>query len=160
MSAASASRFPTVLDLMSMCLMGGQSIEDAMRHVYRDLAMVHPDLATEMVIIRQQSSLKSVEFAFSQFAARIDGREVVGLNSLIEQDRRLGSNIGQSVRDYTDSLRDQQRFDAETKANRAAILLLFPITFCLMPAAFLLLLTPSIVELFNYLTTFQTPMMN
>ena len=151
---------PDALDLISMCLMGGQNLEEALRHVYREMAMVHPDLATEMVIVRHQSSMKDVDFAFAQLALRIDCPEIIGLHTLIEQDRRLGSNIGQSFRDYSDSLRDQQRFEAEAKSNRAVVWLLLPITLCLLPATFLILWTPAIVELVNYMTTFQVPPVN
>ena len=110
----------------------------------------------ELIIIRKQSDLASLDFAFKQFADRIDAPEVRSLAVLVSQGQRLGTSIVDSVRDYADSLRLKWRQTADEQASKAGAKLLFPVILCLLPAFFIILWGPAVLELWKFLQGFDS----
>lgn len=147
---------PDALDMISMCVIGGMSLLDALSRVSRELFFAHPDLAVELFIVRRQSELTSLEGAFELLAKRIDAAEILALSALIAHGQRLGVNVAESIRDQADSMRLKWRQTADERANKAGIKLLFPVSLCLLPAVFILLWGPAVLELWNFLSTFDT----
>jgi tight adherence protein C len=146
---------PDALDLMTMCLTGGLSLQDAFAHVSREIAFAHPDLALELLIVKRQSELRSSEFAFQQFARRINAPEVVALTALITQGQRLGTDVVNSIREYADNMRLRRRQLADERSNKASVKILFPLAFCLLPSAFIILWGPSLIELGRFLMSLR-----
>lgn len=148
---------PYALDMTTMCLTGGLSLQDALGHVSREIFFSHPDLAVELMIVRQQSEMTSLDHGFRQFADRIGAQEVTALAALITQGQRLGTNVVASLRDYTDNMRLRWRQTADEQSNKVGIKVLFPIVFCLLPAAMIFLWGPALVDLWRFFQSFQVP---
>lgn len=151
---------PYALDMTTMCLTGGLSLQDALGHVSREIFFSHPDLAVELMIVRQQSEMTSLDHGFRQFADRIGAQEVTALAALITQGQRLGTNVVASLRDYTDNMRLRWRQTADEQSNKVGIKLLFPIVLCLLPAAMIFLWGPALVDLWRFFQSFQVPTLN
>ncbi len=148
---------PYALDMTTMCLTGGLSLQDALGHVSREIFFSHPDLSLELMIVRQQSEMTSLEHGFRQFAQRMNMPEVTSLAALITQGQRLGTNVVTSIRDYTDELRLKWRQTADEQANKVGLKMLFPIVFCLLPATLIFIWGPAVVELWRYMASFTIP---
>lgn len=148
---------PFALDMTTMCLTGGLSLQDALGHVSREIFFSHPDLAVELMIVRQQSEMTSLDHGFRQFADRIGTPELVSLAALITQSQRLGTNVVSTLRDYTDNLRLRWRQIADEQSNKIGLKLLFPIVICLVPAAMIFLWGPALVDLWRFFQSFQVP---
>jgi tight adherence protein C len=146
---------PDALDLMTMCLTGGLSLHDSFDHVSREIWFAYPDLAKELQIVREQSEMRSSEFAFQQFARRVDAPEIMTLSALIAQGQRLGTDVVHSIRDYSDAMRERRRQAADERSSKAGVKMLFPLTMCLLPSVFILLWGPSVLELFLFLQSFE-----
>jgi tight adherence protein C len=146
---------PDALDLMTMCLTGGLSLHHAFEHVSREIWFAHPDLAKELQIVKQQTDLRSSEFAFQQFSRRIDAPEIVALSSLIAQGQRLGTDVVTSIREYADSIRLRRRQAADERSSKAGVKMLFPLTLCLLPSVFIILWGPSVLDLYLFLQQFE-----
>ena len=142
---------PDAMDTISMCLYGGISLQECLGHVGEELMSVHPDLGLELQIVGRQADINSFDFAIGQFASRIDAPEIVAMASMITQNRRLGTGIIDSFRDFADSVRLKRRQLAEAKASRTELFLLFPVIFCLVPSILLLLWGPPILALIDFL---------
>ncbi len=54
--------------------------------------------------------------------------------------------------DYSDSMRETMRQRSDQKANSATFKLLFPTVLCLMPAVYLFLLGPAVIQLADFYT--------
>ena len=145
---------PDAFDMLTMCLTGGMGVQEALSHVSRETYFSHPDLATELEIVRRHSELTTLGEAFRQWALRIDAPEVQSLTALVNQSERLGSNVVGALRDYADGVRLQQRQTADERANKAGIKLLFPLVLCLAPAAMIILWGPAALELRNFFRGF------
>jgi len=146
---------PDALDLMTMCLTGGLSLHHAFDHVSREIWFAYPDLARELQIVKQQTELRSSEFAFQQFSRRIDAPEIISLSALIAQGQRLGTDVVNSIREYADGVRLRRRQAADERSSKAGVKMLFPLTMCLLPSVFIILWGPSVLELFLFLRQFE-----
>ena len=68
------------------------------------------------------------------------------------QTERMGTSVSEALLDYSDSMRETMRQRADEKANTAAFKLLFPTVVFLMPAVFLFLSGPAVIELNRFYT--------
>ena len=141
---------PDALDMISMCLTGGLALQPALDRVSRELYVSHPDLATELTIVRYQAEVGSLGRAFQQLARRIDIPDVISISTMITQAERLGANVVAALRDYADSMRHTRRQLAEERANQTGIKLLFPLVFFMAPSVFLLLWGPALLEIRSF----------
>lgn len=146
---------PDALDLITMCLTGGLSLPQSLGHVSGEIELAHPDLAGELLIVRRQSAMRSFEAALAQWADRVDAPEIVSLAALITQGQRLGTDIVTSISDFADAMRLKRRQTADERSNKAGVKMLFPLTMCALPSAFIILWGPSVLELWKFLQSFE-----
>jgi tight adherence protein C len=141
---------PDMLDMLNMCVSQGMTIPDSLMRVSRELSPVYPALAQELNIMSDQAQIGSLEQALENFADRIDAPDVHSFTTLLIQTSRMGTSVSQALSDYSDNMRESLRQRADEKANTATFKLLFPTVACLMPAVFLFLLGPAIIQLSDF----------
>ncbi|MFQ5734389.1 MAG: type II secretion system F family protein [Planctomycetaceae bacterium] len=142
---------PDMLDMLNMCVSQGMTVSEALRRIGDELEVTGPDLSRELRIVCEQSDIGTLEHALDNFADRVDSEEVRSFTSLLIQTERMGTSISQALIDYSDNFRDSHRQEADRRANAAAFKLLFPTVLCLMPAVYLFLLGPAVIELSNFM---------
>lgn len=148
---------PDALDVVTMCLTGGLPLQEALGRVTEEMQYAHPEVATELEIVRKQADANTLSHAMRQFANRIDLPDVRSMAALVSQTERLGTNVATAVREFADSLRRGARFRAEERANKASIKLLFPVILCLAPPVYILLCGPSILQLRQFVMEGNNP---
>lgn len=148
---------PDALDMINMMVVGGLPVRKAIKHVQEELDFTHPELAAELAIVDHQTEARSLEYAFEQFAERIDEADVITLASTVQHGDRIGGNVATALREYSDSVRRARRQRAEERGNKASVKMLFPIVFCLAPPIYVLLLGPAILELRRFLNEENKP---
>jgi len=141
---------PDMIDMLNMCVSQGLTVADSFERVSRQLRGVYPDLAQEMRIVREQADVGTLRHALENFADRIDEPEVQSLTSLLIQTEQMGTSVSDALSDYSDTLREELRQRADEKANAATFKLLFPTVLCLMPAVYLFLIGPAVIELSEF----------
>ena len=142
---------PDLFDMLNMCVSQGLTVSQAMDRIGRDLAPVHPELAQELTIVVEQSRVGTLEQALEGLSERIDVKEVHSFTSLIIQTQRMGTSVSAALTEYSDGMRESLRQRADEKANQATFRLLFPTVTCLMPAVFIFLLGPAMVEVSDFM---------
>jgi tight adherence protein C len=143
---------PDMLDMLNMCVSQGMTVPAALKRVSRELRTVYPELADELRIVVEQAELGSLEQALENFSGRIDLPEVHSFTTLLIQTERMGTSVSAALADYSDNMRESLKQRADEKANTATFKLLFPTVLCLMPAVFLFLLGPAVIELGEFFT--------
>jgi tight adherence protein C len=141
---------PDLLDMLNMCVSQGLTIPDSLSRILPDLSGPYPALAQELRIVTEQATIGTWPVALDNFSHRIDIPEVHSFASLLTQTERMGTSISDALVSYSDTMRESLRQRADEKGNRAAFRLLFPTVLCLMPAVYLFLLGPAIIELSNF----------
>jgi len=142
---------PDMIDMLNMCVSQGLTVPESLRRIAGELRTASPALAQELRIVCEQAEIGTLPHALENFAARVDSEEVRSFTSLLIQTERMGTNISRALIEYSDNFRDRHRQEADRKANNAAFKLLFPTVLCLMPAVYLVLLGPAVLELSNFL---------
>jgi tight adherence protein C len=141
------SALPDMLDLLNMCVSQGMTVPQSLARISREFAPVYPALSKELQIVAEQARVGNLVQALNNFSDRVDVPEVHSFTSLLIQTEQMGTSVSEALVEYSDSMRESQRQRADEKANAATFKLLFPTVLCLMPAVFLLLMGPALIEL-------------
>ena len=139
---------PDALDLLTICVEAGLGIDPAMRKTGAELSLRSPALAQEleMVVLELQVGA-SRETAMNNFAARTGVDEVAVFVAILLQSEHFGSNMAESLRVLSDSMRDRRMQRAEETAAKIPVKLLFPTLFFIFPSIFIVLLGPVAISI-------------
>ena len=85
--------------------------------------------------------------AFAAFAA--SGPDEARIAALVESASRFGAPLAELLVAQADALRDAERRQAETAARRLPILMLFPLSLCVLPALLVVFLGPPLLSLLD-----------
>jgi tight adherence protein C len=141
---------PDTLDLVAMCVAGGLSFSEALDRVARDIRVAHPDLATELRIVRRQTEMGSLAQACRQLADRIDLPELKSLSAIVVQSERLGTNLVAPLDTFSTDLRRDRRQRANAQSASAVVRMMLPMVLCMLPATLILLWGPAVMELRDF----------
>jgi tight adherence protein C len=142
---------PDAVDLVNMGVSRGLTFGVALERVLPQIRDVHPELAHELEIVQQQAQVYTFEHAMRQFEKRLEAPEVRTLTSMLTQTDRLGTSLTVALDNYAASLRSTLKQSAEQAASTAPFKLLFPIVLCLVPAVYLVLIGPAILEIGDFI---------
>jgi tight adherence protein C len=138
---------PEILDIISMCLSGGLTLEQALPRIVEYSPHVSRDLTNELKLVVQQANASSAGTAFHQLSERIDEVELRSLAATVQHTERLGTDMKRAIDSLSQSIRSTLKTDAEARANSLSLKLLFPIIFCISPPVFFVLVVPPIIKL-------------
>jgi tight adherence protein C len=139
---------PDALDVIVICLEGGLSLSAAVRRVAGELRTAHPLLARELEIVQREVQLgRSTGEALRQLADRVDLEELRSLASVVTQSERFGASLVKSLRVHAEALRQKRLQYAEEMAQKAATKVLFPTILFILPAVFVIILAPAIIQI-------------
>jgi tight adherence protein C len=141
---------PDALDLMIVCIEAGSGIDQAIMKTSDELDITYPALAEEMRLITTEMRAGKPRLeAFKNFASRTKVDEVRSLVSMLVQTDRFGTSIAQALRIHAEVSRTKRRQNAEERAGKIGVKLVFPLVFCLFPALYVAILGPAVVEYFR-----------
>ena len=142
-----ANALPDLLDLLVLCLESGCSLDQAMLKTSEELRLSYPPLAEELRLVGHEVRAgKPRAEAFRQFGERTGVEEVRNLVSLLSQADRYGTSVIQALQVNAELMRTGRRQNAEERAARASVKLVFPLVFCLFPAFYIVALGPAIMQ--------------
>lgn len=139
-----------MMDMLSMCLSGGLPVTASLEHVSKNLSG-HLALTEEIQIMKRQAEVGSLGHALRDFADRVDITEVRQFVSLLTRGDQLGTQLSASLHEQADHFRATRKQIATIQANRAPVKLTFPLVFCFMPAALILLMGPALLEIRDFI---------
>lgn len=139
---------PDATDLLIICMEAGLSFDQALAKVASEIKLKSEILSQELeLLLMEVRSGFTRERALRNLALRTGVEEIDGLATMVIQSERFGTSIGDALRIHADTARTKRRQRAEETASKIALKLLFPLLFCLMPAIFIVLLVPSLMQL-------------
>jgi tight adherence protein C len=139
-----------MMDMLSMCLGGGMPLSPSLDHVAHNLA-AYPSLAEELLILKKQAEVGSLKRALADFADRIDLPQVRQVAGLLARGEQLGNRLSTSLLDQADHFRSTRRQLATMQANKTPVILTLPLMFCFAPAVLILLMSPTLLQLTEFL---------
>ncbi len=143
---------PDALDLMVVSIEAGLGLDQAIQHVAKELAPSHPQLSEEMQLVTlEMRHGKRRSEALRNLAERTGEGEFRKLVAILIQNDRFGTSMGESLRTHSDFMRTRRRQDAEERADKVGVKLVFPIFFFILPSMLVVAAGPGILQVFKYL---------
>jgi tight adherence protein C len=135
---------PDALDLMTVCVEAGLSMERALAKVAAEIVVKSAVLAQELqLVLMEMRAGFSKEKALRNLALRSGVDDVDTLVAMLIQADRFGTSMGDSLRVHSDTLRLKRTLLAEEAAAKIGLKLLFPLVLCMFPALMLVLMGPA-----------------
>jgi tight adherence protein C len=89
--------------------------------------------------------------AFSHLASRTGEGEIKKLVAVLIQTDRFGTSVAEALRTHSDFMRVRRRQEAEEKANKIGVKLIFPIFFLILPSTMVVAAGPGVLMIFRQL---------
>jgi tight adherence protein C len=139
--------FPDALDLMVVCVEAGLGIEAAFVRIGREVQESHPRIAQEFDRTAQELAAgRSRAEALRALADRTDVASVKSFAALLIQTDTLGTSVAQTLRIFSNEMRNDRMIAAEEKAMRIPVLITIPLVACILPVIVTALMLPALID--------------
>ncbi|MFO7920030.1 type II secretion system F family protein [Rhodobacteraceae bacterium W635] len=137
--------FPDALDLMLVCVEAGQSLDQAIIRVAKEIRASFASLADELEIVAYEMKAgKDKTKVLKDFGERCGVQDVNSFVTVLIQSATFGTSIAEALRVYAEEMRDKRVMRAEEKANKLPTkLTLATMMFC-VPPLLIILIGPSV----------------
>ena len=138
--------FPDALDLLVVCSEAGLSLDSAIQKVAAEISISQPVLADELdIVIAETRAGIERHKALQRLVERTGVEDIKGLVSTLAQSMRFGTSIVETLKVYSEDLRDKRTQAAEAVAAKIGTKLIFPLAVCLLPAFLIVVMAPAII---------------
>lgn len=143
---------PDALDLTVVCVEAGLGLDQAILNVSKELLLTHKDISEELdlVTLEMQAGKRRAE-ALRNLADRTGQDDLRKLVAILVQTDRFGTSMADSLRTHADYMRVRRRQEAEERAGKLGVKLVFPIFFFILPAMFIVVSGPGLLQIFKQL---------
>ena len=144
--------FPDALDLLLICVEAGQSLDQSIQKVAREIRYGYPVLAEEFTIIANETYAgKDRATVLRDLAERTGAHDIKAFSTVLIQSATFGTPIGEALRVYAAEMRDKRVTKAEEKANTLPTKMTLATMTFTVPPLLVILVGPSVYDIFLYL---------
>ncbi len=141
---------PEGLDLLTICVEAGLSIDAAFRRVSREMQGSMPELAAEFEMTALELTyLPDRQQALENMSARSDSAAIGALVNALRQTEKYGTPLASSLRILSQEFRQTRTSKAEEKGARMPALMTVPLMVFILPTLITVLLAPAIMSAFG-----------
>lgn len=138
--------FPDSLDMMLVCVEAGQSMDQSINRVAKELRAAYPMLADEFQIISHEMKAgKDRAQVLNDMAERCDVNDISSFVTVLNQAQTFGTSISDALRVYASEMRDKRVMRAEEKANQLPTKMTLTTMVLTVPPLLIILVGPSAV---------------
>ncbi len=144
--------FPDALDMMLVCVEAGQSLDQAIIRVAKEIRAGYPALADEFEIIAHEMKAgKDRIQVLRDMAERAGVPDVASFVTVLIQSTTFGTSIAEALRVYAAEMRDKRVMRAEEKANTLPTKMTLATMLLTVPPLLIILIGPSVYEIYKTL---------
>lgn len=141
---------PEGLDLLTICVEAGLSIDAAFRRVAKEMQGSMPELAIEFEMTAVELTyLPDRQQALENMAGRSDSPAVSALVNALRQTEKYGTPLAASLRVLSQEFRQTRASKAEEKGARMPALMTVPLMVFILPTLITVLLAPALMSAFS-----------
>ena len=145
--------FPDAMDMMLVCIEGGQSLDQAMARVGLEMKSSSTPLAEELNIVTDEFRAGKDRVAvLRDFASRCSVNDISSFVTVLIQSQAFGTSVSQALRVYASEMRDKRLVRAEEKANVLPTKLTLGTMMFTVPPLILILVGPSFIQIIRSLS--------
>ncbi len=140
--------FPDSLDMMLVCVEAGQSLDQAIIRVSREIKAGYPALAEEYeMIANEMKAGKDKTSVLRDMSERAGVPDVASFVTVLIQSASFGTSISEALRVFSAEMRDKRIMRAEEKANTLPTKLTLATMMLTVPPLLIILIGPSIYDI-------------
>ncbi len=137
--------FPDCLDMMLVCVEAGQSLDQCIVRVARELHASYPALAQEFdVVAYEMKAGKDKHTVLNDLGERCGVQDVSSFVTVLNQSQQFGTSIAEALRVYAGEMRDKRVMRAEEAANKLPTKMTLATMGLTVPPLLIILVGPSV----------------
>lgn len=140
--------FPDSLDMMLVCVEAGQSLDQSIVRVAKEIRAGFPALADEFEIVAWEIKAgKDKINVLRDMSERAGVTDVASFVTVLIQSATFGTSIAEALRVYAGEMRDKRVMRAEEKANTLPTKMTLATMMLTVPPLLIILLGPSVYSI-------------
>ena len=137
--------FPDSLDMMLVCVEAGQSLDQSILRVSKEIRAGYPALADEYEMVSHEMKAgKDRTAVLRDMGTRAGAADVNSFVTVLIQSATFGTSVAEALRVYASEMRDKRVMRAEEKANTLPTKLTLATMMLTVPPLLIILIGPSI----------------
>jgi tight adherence protein C len=145
--------FPDSLDMMLVCVEAGQSLDQSILRVAREIRAGYPALADEFDTVSQEMKAgKDRVSVLRDMSERAGVADVASFVTVLIQSASFGTSIAEALRVYASEMRDKRVMRAEEKANTLPTKMTLATMLLTVPPLLVILVGPSVYRIADTLS--------
>jgi tight adherence protein C len=148
--------FPDALDMLLVCVEAGQSLDQGIIRVHKELKNGYPALSEEFEIVSQEVKAgKEKATVLRAFSDRSGVPDVASFVTVMIQSQTFGTSIAEALRVYAAEMRDKRVMRAEELANKLPTKMTLGTMMFTVPPLLMILVGPSVYDMLQLFANFQ-----
>ncbi|MEI4472535.1 type II secretion system F family protein [Frigidibacter sp. MR17.24] len=148
--------FPDALDMLLVCVEAGQSLDQSIIRVAKELQTGYPALAEEFEMVSYEVKAgKDKTAVLKAFAERSGLSDIASFVTVMIQSAQFGTSIAEALRVYAADMRDKRVMRAEELANKLPTKITLGTMLFTVPPLLVILVGPSILSIIEMFATLQ-----
>jgi tight adherence protein C len=140
--------FPDLLDLLTVCVDAGLSLEASLDRVTGEIAKQNRELGLNLLMVTAEMRAgRSTVEALESLADRLGLDEARSLVLVLRQSVELGSDVGEALHVFSDEMRGKRLMRAEEAANKLPVKMTLPMGLFIFPVILLVIMLPIAIRL-------------
>ena len=137
--------FPDALDMLLVCVEAGQSMEQSIVRVSKEVRPSCPDLADELEIVSHEMKAgKDKSTVLNDMSERCGSQDISSFVTVMNQSQSFGTPISDALRVYSAEMRDKRVMRAEEAANKLPTKMTLATMMLTVPPLLIILIGPSV----------------
>jgi tight adherence protein C len=137
--------FPDALDMMLVCVEAGQSMDQCIVRVARELKASYRALADEFeVVAYEMKAGKDKMTVLNDMGTRCGVQDVQSFTTVLVQSAAFGTSVADALRVYASEMRDKRVMRAEEAANKLPTKMTLATMMLTVPPLLIILVGPSV----------------
>jgi tight adherence protein C len=137
--------FPDALDMMLVCVEAGQSLDQSIIRVAREMRTGYPALGEEFELVAYEVKAGKERIqVLKDFSERAGVPDIASFVTTLVQSATFGTSIAEALRVYASEMRDKRVMRAEEKANVLPTKLTLGTMMFTVPPLMIILIGPSL----------------
>ncbi|MEH6831015.1 MAG: type II secretion system F family protein [Sulfitobacter sp.] len=138
--------FPDCLDMMLVCVEAGQSLDQCIVRVAKELKASYAALADEFEVVAQEMKAgKDKVNVLNDMGTRCGVQDISSFVTVLVQSAAFGTSIADALRVYAEEMRDKRVMRAEEAANKLPTKMTLATMMFTVPPLLVILVGPSVM---------------
>jgi tight adherence protein C len=146
--------FPDLLDLLTVCVTAGLTVEASFDRIRDRLGKRSRALGHNIEVMgaEMRAGRSSVD-ALGAFADRLGLEEAASFVAVLRHSMELGGDVATTLREFSEDMRSKRMLLAEKKANELPVKMVVPLALGIFPVILMIVLLPVILKLLRLIVS-------